>query len=76
MRRLFGRTPPEVPERRKPQIEHSEETVQKQQVESAKTLDYVKSVLDEKDRLLADAINQTGSALRRARPDRRAGDTK
>ena len=71
MRKLFGRTAPEVPGRpERPESENLDEmkqVVQEQQVESAKTLDYVAQVLHRKDELLAEAINQTGSAVRRRR---------
>lgn len=60
MRRLFGR--PVVPSATKSQ--ETREALDQQKEESAKVLDYVKQVLQKKDELLANAVNQTGSAVR------------
>lgn len=60
--RLFGKPPPVISDQEKTEMRNA---LHEQRRESEKTLDYVKKVLDRKDELLAEAINQTGAAVRR-----------
>lgn len=59
---IFGRrkVEPEVEQT----VEEGERKVEEQRKVSNATLEYVARVLDRKDELLADAVNQTGSAVR------------